>query len=181
MIQIRKKVEVICCSCNKSFLKDDSEVKRNASINRKNYCSLSCFGKVNTKHFDGKRTTYQLKSSNRRDEYTGFREHLRRLKYRNREVDLTLEDLKEVFDSQNGVCVYSKVNLIAVPKTGKSNPIYTMSLDRKDSNIGYIKSNIQFISIAMNHLKNAMTEGQIQEMLTILRYDTNSSWLEDSN
>ena len=44
-----------------------------------------------------------------------------------------------------------------------------MSLDRKDSSIGYIKSNIQFISIAMNHLKNNMTEEQMQEMLAVLK------------
>ena len=171
MIQIRKKVEVSCSFCNKSFLKDDSEVKRNLSIGRKNYCSRSCVGKNNIKYFGDKvnRSTLHLNIYNRRDEFTGFREHLRRIKYRNKEVDLTLQDLKDVFDSQNGICYYSKVKLTTVLKSGKNNPIYTMSLDRKDSSIGYIKSNIQFISIAMNHLKNNMTEEQMQEMLAVLK------------
>ena len=69
----------------------------------------------------------------------------------------------------NGICPYSKVTLEFVPKKGKSNPIYTISLDRKDSNLGYIKENIQFISIAMNHLKNSMSEENMQEILTILK------------
>ena len=49
------------------------------------------------------------------------------------------------------------------------NIFYTISLDRKDSNLGYIKENIHFISIAMNHLKNSMSEENMQEILTILK------------
>ena len=170
MKQIRKKVEVSCSFCNNLFLKDDSEVKRNLSLGRKNYCSRKCVGKNNIKHFGDKvnRSTLHLNVYNRRDEFTGFREHLRRIKYRNKEVNLTLQDLKSIFEAQNGICPYSGV-ILTISKNSKNNPIYTMSLDRKDSNIGYIKSNVQFISIAMNHLKNSMNEEQMQEMLKILK------------
>ena len=168
-----KTERVICEKCNKSFYKISKEVQRSISLGRKQYCSRSCAGKSlgNLAHLTkiNPLNASHLNSYNRRDEFTGFREHLRRIKYRNKEVDLTLQDLKDVFDSQNGICCYSKVKLETVPKHGKSNPIYTMSLDRKDSNLGYTKNNIQFISIAMNHLKNNMTESQIQEMLSILK------------
>lgn len=169
--QIRKQEIVVCQCCKKSFLKDSSEVKRNTKLNRKIFCSLSCVSVYNNLHNIKNRynNTKHLNPGNRTDEFTGFREHLKRIKYRTKEVDLTLQDLKDIFDSQNGVCAYSKVKLEKVPRSGKSNPIYTMSLDRIDSKIGYIKNNIQFISIAMNHLKNAMTHQQMLEMLEILK------------
>ena len=40
-----------------------------------------------------------------------------------------------------------------------------MSVDRINSSKGYVKDNIQFISIAMNHLKNNMTHEQMIEIL----------------
>ena len=170
MTYIRKQIEVQCDYCEKKYLKDASEVKRNQKLGRLSFCSFECMGKNNTPYLEkAVRNSSKLNPSNRRDEFTGFREHLRRLQYRNKEVDLTLQDLKDIFDSQNGICPYSKVSLEFVPKKGKSNPIYTISLDRKDSNLGYIKENIQFISIAMNHLKNNMSEENMQEILTILK------------
>lgn len=164
---------VTCEQCGKPFEKVLKEINRSIKLGRQQYCSLSCSAKSenNLSHLAIFRNTdiSLLNASNRRDDFTGFREHLRRIKYRNQEVDLTLEDLKEIFDSQNGICPYSGIELQFVAKKGKSNPIYTISLDRKDSSIGYIKSNIQFISIAMNHLKNAMSEEQMQEILSILK------------
>lgn len=167
---VRKQVEVQCDCCKKIYLKNESEVKRNEKLRRLSFCSYECLGKNNTQHLEkATRNISQLNPSNRRDEFTGFREHLKRIKYRTKEVSLTLQDLKDVFESQKGICPYSKVTLEFVPKKGKSNPIYTISLDRKDSSIGYIKENIQFISIAMNHLKNNMSEENMQEILTILK------------
>lgn len=168
-----KTENVTCENCGNTFEKVSKEVTRSIKLGRPQYCSKSCSKSTesNLNHLTSIRTgdVSHLNAGNRRDEFTGFREHIRRIKYRNKEVDLTLQDLKDVFDSQNGICPYSKVKLEPVPKHGKSNPIYTMSLDRKDSSIGYTKDNIQFISISMNHLKNSMTELQMQEMLEILR------------
>ena len=168
-----KTESVICEQCGESFDKISKEITRSIKLGRQQFCSRSCAGKSvgNIEHLSriNPLDASHLNIYNRRDEFTGFREHLRRIKYRNKEVDLTLQDLKDIFDSQNGICYYSKVKLTTVLKSGKNNPIYTMSLDRKDSSIGYIKSNIQFISIAMNHLKNNMTEEQMQEMLAVLK------------
>ena len=170
---IMKKETVICKTCGNSFEKVSKEVTRSLKLNRPQYCSKSCASRteINIESLRKTRNTdmTKLNPSNRRDEFTGFREHLKRIKYRTKEVSLTLQDLKDVFESQKGICPYSKVTLEFVPKKGKSNPIYTISLDRKDSNIGYIKENIQFISIAMNHLKNNMSEENMQEILTILK------------
>lgn len=168
-----KTESVICEQCGESFDKLSKEVKRSISLGRKQYCSRSCAGKSvsNIQHLIkiNPLDASHLNAYNRRDEFTGFRVHLRRLNNRNKKVDLTLQDLKSVFESQNGICPYSGVKLIFAPSSGKSNPIYTMSIDRKDSSLDYTKNNIQFTSIAMNHLKNNMTEEQMQEMLAVLK------------
>lgn len=172
MKQIRKKLEVQCYSCNAIILKDDSEVKRNERLGRNNFCSISCSKKTpeNLEMLTTHRNSAHLNAGNRRDEFTGFREHLLRAKRRAQNVDITLEDLKETWNNQQGICPYSKVKLEFVNQKSRNNPIYTMSLDRINSNLGYIKGNIQFISIAMNLMKNSMTEEEMKELLLILKY-----------
>ena len=170
---IRKKVEVQCSHCNITFEKDLSEVKRNEKIGRKNYCSMSCAKKepANIEHISKFKNTdlSKLNPSNIRDEFTPFREHLRRAKRRDEQCDLDLEHLKEVWDKQQGICPYSKVKLEYVNEGKTNSKIYTMSLDRKDSSKGYIKGNVQFVSIAINLMKSNMDEKELQELLTILK------------
>lgn len=167
-----KKESVICDHCKNTFDKSAKEVARSLKMNRKQFCSRNCSGKnpSNINHL--KRVANvdlsKLKSNNRRDQFTGFREHLRRAKNRDKEINVDLSDLKEVFDSQNGICVYSGVPLIH-PIDKICDPIYTSSMDRIDSNKGYIKGNIQFISVMMNHMKNNMTHEKMLEALKILR------------
>ena len=161
----RKQGSVICNNpnCNKEFLKDQSEINRNKKIGRKNYCSLSCNGKTNNKQLMGwgKVNSKYLVADNAKDKYTGLREHFRRVKKRHHKYDITLDDILEQWEKQNGICVYSGVKLNH-PNDGGSN-INKASLDRIDSSKGYIKGNIQFISITCNHAKNNMSH---EEMLT---------------
>lgn len=168
-----KTQNIICETCGITFAKANREVNRSIKLDRKQYCSISCSSKdtINLDHLNKIRpkNSSQLIPSNRSDAFTGFREHIRRIKKRTKEIDVDLQDLKEVFDLQKGICNYSGVLLAKVPKKGKSNPIYTMSLGRIDSNLGYTKSNIQFISIAMNHLKNSMSHEEMLEVLKILK------------
>lgn len=39
---MRKSTIINCCKCDKEFYRADSEIKRNQTLGRKNYCSLSC-------------------------------------------------------------------------------------------------------------------------------------------
>jgi hypothetical protein len=151
--------------CGRTFYKDGSEVRRNAKRGSGNYCQQSCSSKVSVKkllnsanHGKGKNIGYV-----KTDKYTGLREHYRRAKYRNREFDLTLEDLLEQWDKQDGICPYTGVKLIHPIRLKDEGLTYMASLDRIDSNLGYIKNNIQFISAAANLAKNNMTHEQMIE------------------
>jgi hypothetical protein len=85
-------------------------------------------------------------------------------KSNNRNYDITLEDLLDLWNQQEGICPYSGVKLVH-PNEGGNN-LNTASLDRIDSKVGYIKGNLQFISIMCNQAKNNLTH---EEMLTFLK------------
>jgi len=167
----KRKKNLVNCSnpnCGITFLKDCSEIKRNEKIGRKNYCSLSCSGHINNKHLKNyveENKKYLLSvSNNRRDKYTGLREHYRRLKKRNHPYDVTLDDLLDIWEKQIGICVYSGVKLLHPNEKG--NNLNTASLDRINSKLGYVKGNLQFISIICNQAKNNLTH---ENMMTFLK------------
>lgn len=169
----RKQGLTICnnINCCKEFLKDLSEINRNKKINRKNYCSLKCSGESNNEHLKkyNKENTQYLISGNRKDDYSGLREHFRRVKKRDKNYNITLDDLLEIWDKQNKICVYSGVKLNH-PNDGGSN-IFKASLDRIDSDKGYVKGNIQFISVVCNYAKNNMTHEEMLEFCKIISYN----------
>jgi hypothetical protein len=148
-------------------MKDGSEVRRNKKRKSDNYCSLSCSSIVNHKQLDSGNSEY-LKGVTKADKYTGLREHFRRAKYRNQEVNITLDDLLEQWENQDGLCPYSGVKLIHPIRIKDGNLIYMASLDRINSDLGYIKGNIQFISAAANMAKNSMTHEQMIEFCKLI-------------
>jgi hypothetical protein len=164
--------EVKCnnTTCNKVFMKDNSEIKRNKKRGSGNYCSLSCSSKISVKKLlDSGEHLNNLKiGHDKSDKYTGLREHLRRAKYRTREVNITLDDLLEQWNKQDGVCPYTGVNLIHPIRIKDESLIHMASLDRIDSNLGYINGNIQFISAAANMAKNNMTHEQMVEFCKVI-------------
>lgn len=99
-----------------------------------------------------------LNPYNRRDQYTPFRYYFRNAKKRLKDFNLTLEYLKQLWEEQKGICPYTGIQLcLAEYKANHNNPIYTASLDRIDSSKGYIIGNVQFISTAINYMKNTMS------------------------
>jgi hypothetical protein len=170
----RPQQEITCSSisCENKFLKDCSEVRRNLKLNRLNYCSLGCASKSNANVL-GKGSYKYLKDLVRGDEFTGFREHLCRVRARCRENEnktysITLQDLVNQWDKQRGICPYTGINLLK-PKQGvKNNLLCVASLDRIDSKIGYDVNNIQFVSAAANMAKNNMSHEEMIQFCKII-------------
>lgn len=167
-IQKRKQIETFCNTCGNKFMKDLSEVIRNQQLKRNNYCSRSCSGKFHIERLK----TYEKpkgKGIRKNNPLAPLKEFIRRVQKRKFETDLDVEYLKQLWENQNGLCIYSKVQLILPSIRIKSQYLYTASLDRIDSSKGYIKGNVQFISIAMNYLKNKMTYLEMLETLKIIK------------
>lgn len=163
---MRKMIELECGHCHKLFERFASEHKRNIKRGRPVYCSRSCVGKSEgvqkIKQYSGKTGTTQLNPANRRDKYTGLRVHLSRAKTRNQECTITLEELEEQWIKQEGKCKYSGVSLEHPGTRHKNNDrLRTSSLDRIDSQLGYVKGNVQFVSMAANWAKNAMSDDEM--------------------
>lgn len=166
--QLRKQGETICNTCGNKFIKDLSEILRNQKLNRNNYCSRSCAGKF---HIERLKTYKQPrgKGIRKNNPLSPLKEFIRRIQKRKYETNLTLEDLKKLWENQKGICIYSKVQLILPSIRKKNEYLYTASLDRIDSSLPYIKDNVQFISIAMNYLKNNMTHEEMLQALKIIK------------
>ena len=158
-------------NCGIEFEKPLSEIKRNEKLNRPNFCTRTCVGKNNAKNFGDRRSNYDISqhSNNRFDGYTKFRYHYRNIKNRYKNIDVSIDDLKEQWEKQNGICEFSGVKLILSSNTKiNKNPIYSASLDRIDSSIGYLKGNIRWVSRAMNWMKNTITDDMGWELCNLI-------------
>lgn len=158
-MQKRAMGKTICDYCGIEFEKPISELERNQKLGRRNYCSRRCCGKDNMNNIpEDKRRSYDISQhkGNRVDEYTGFREFIRRANNRHHETNMSLEYLRQLWEKQDGTCPYSGIGL-SLPRSKDNSPMYTASLDRIDSSKGYVEGNVQFVSTAINWMKGSMT------------------------
>jgi hypothetical protein len=164
------KVKLVCEICGKNFEREKREHKRNQKIGRKTYCSRSCSGKGNVINFPNgaEGDTSKLMKGSQKDEFSPFRYHLRKAKSRNKKFNLTLKDLKDVWDKQNGICPYTGIQLVDWDYKAESNSLYTASLDRIDSSKGYFRENIQFVSKNINYMKNNLSHQETIDLCKII-------------
>ena len=163
-------VTVKCDYCGQNHEKPKSEYLRNFNLGRKSYCSRNCFGKDAFYSKMGNklnRSTEHLK--NMRQPANPFKYYIKSAKNRFQECTITLEDLKEQWEIQKGICPYSGINL-TLNTHGHTNKdkISSASLDRIDSNLGYIKGNIQWVSQCINYMKNTMTHEETVKVCKLI-------------
>lgn len=166
------KLKLKCSLCGTEFEKEIGEYNRRISKGQTNfYCSRNCGGKhqsaiQNISKNWGRQNHNLRRGGKTTDQFSMFREHLRRVKRRLHDYDITLEDLQAQWERQQGKCVYTKVAL----KLNKSDtPLYMASLDRVDSSKGYVKGNIQWVSVAMNYAKNSMSHEDTLKLCEIIK------------
>ena len=166
-------MNVKCEVCDKIIERSNAEIKRNKNKGRRTFCSRQCQGKVNVKNFGDKvnTDTSQLKKGSKRDEYSKFRFFLKVSKMHidkrkdKRSHNITLQDLKEQWEKQKGICPYTGWTLITSEtlKERVSKTPNRASLDRIDSTKGYEKDNIQFVSLISQYAKNGWSEDVLLE------------------
>lgn len=172
-----KKIEVICSTCGLTVLKSTSEYNRKVKAGKREfYCNNVCSGLAakNVSRIKSiKRETAHLSkyTLNKLDEFSDFRWYMKVMKNSNRkhktnDFDVDLEYLKTLWESQNGICPFSGQKMILRTHTNcvseSTNP-YTASIDRINSEVGYIKGNIRFVSIMANWARNRFTDTQLIE------------------
>jgi len=172
-----KIITLKCNHCNKEFEKQlkeyNRQIKKNS--NYKFYCSRTCTGKgVNVKNFitsKGNRLyTSNLVQGSKKDEYSPFRIHMKSVRNRvTKKINIDEKYLKEIWDNQKGVCSYLKIKLNHRTNKAVTDPLYTASLDRIDSSKGYVKDNVQFISLMCNYAKNKFDEKYLFNFFDIIK------------
>ena len=163
-------MSLIMSAKSKFSIKAKSEYERNIRLDKKNFCSRSCAARYNNSHRANPNHNISQYSNNHRDEFTPFRYSLRCAKRRYKGCTLTLEDLQEQWELQQGVCPYTKLRL-TLPENGNVNTLdvtIRASLDRIDSDKPYEVGNIQFISTPINYMKNTMSDEQTREYLRVI-------------
>lgn len=99
-------VELCCMTWERTFQRAAREVKRNQQLERQVYCTRVCGGRANKANLPAydPAATYAIArhAANQRDQYTGFREHLRRCRRRGHDATVTLEDLIQQWEKQQG-------------------------------------------------------------------------------
>ena len=170
-----KKSIIECSGCGQLFEKQTKYIKQSEKRGMKHYCSLSCMSR-----HDGQRrlpgeswnkseenkSHLQNICSNRKDEYSDFKILYRSAKKRGKEFDLDLPYLKELWESQDGKCDITGVDLNLSPSSNKN---YQASLDRIDSSKGYIKGNVRYTSVSVNWLKSNFNDNHLYEFMDICR------------
>ena len=86
---------------------------------------------------------------------------------RNIDIDLTLKEISDLFDKQNGKCSLSGINLSTVY------PNHTASLDRIDSNKCYKIDNVQWVHKDVNFMKTTLSQNRLIELCKLITENLN--------
>ncbi len=164
-------IEVQCKNCEKSFEKTLTEYKYQQKKGRNTFCSRSCSCSYhNSQQILNPKGTNHIanlggKIGRGKDEYSPFRWFMKVIKQRSKEFDVDLQYLKQLWEEQKGLCVFTKWKLtLPAGSDGwkdKEDKTYRASLDRIDSSKGYVKGNVQFVSLMANLAKNNMSDEEM--------------------
>jgi hypothetical protein len=86
----------------------------------------------------------------------------RKCKRKNLEFNLTKEWLYELYEKQNGKCYFTDIE---IKHNLGCHQYDSISVERLDPNLGYIKSNVVLSSFAVNSFKGMMTENEFKIFL----------------
>ena len=166
-----------CCICSQPFTRSKSEWDRNTRLSRPSYCSRACAGKANLRNLPEhylRNNPNLRRNGSESDEFSPFRNIYRIARKRaveyGHEFSLELQDLKNLYESQSGICPYTGWLLVLPPSTSVygANGNWQLtpdcaSLDRIDSSLGYRLENVQFVSYMANIAKNKFSHEQMME------------------
>lgn len=146
---------LLCTKCNDYKCQEDFYNRKDAiTRNFKDYSCKKC-SKLHKKIDYTKQRTNKLKYLNTLEGY--IKTILQHAKSRKKhDFNITFDDVLEIYNKQNGLCVYTKETLTHV--LGEGNINTNMSLDRIDSNKGYTKDNVQLTLRIINTMKSNLKE-----------------------
>jgi hypothetical protein len=157
IVKLVMKVSVVNCDfCGEPFTKRNYEIEKT----NHNFCSKSCNAKHQNriKYGDSVGFAFYVKLANKNSKGK-------------KEVKITPEYLKRLFDSQDGKCAITGVDLIlntATRKMEDKSPYYA-SLDRIDNSAGYVEGNLHFVALAINYMRNTFSLDEVKSFIETIK------------
>lgn len=112
-----------------------------------------------------------------------FKNLITNAKKRNIRVEITVNDIFNIYEKQNGKCIYSGISMthnkmpseiVEDMRTLTTNP-YNISIDRIDSTRDYNLHNIQLVTVSINHMKWNLSEQVFIEMCNLVSINNNKN------
>ncbi len=153
--QAQPKEKRLCTTCRENNQLPEGF---NSTSSRSTQCN-SCFSKK-TKTLRSARGPQPVESY-LQDLITTRRNHLK-TKQSYLKVTITIHDLLEIYNKQNGLCYYSGIKMETKTYGQKRSP-YRMSLDQRIPKAGYTKENIVLCCWQANAAKDEFSEEQLYE------------------
>lgn len=177
-------VKCICKNCKNEFdypLKEfNRQTKRFKRKKDDLFCSLSCVRIWNNKNRSSevqekisKALSIRSKNNkyNRKGNFTYFLNKIRNKKHgKAAKLGFNIDEsyLTELWENQNHKCALTGIEMMLRVAEVNSLPT-TVSIDRIDSDIGYVKGNIQLICHSINLAKNDFTNDEIINFIKLLK------------
>lgn len=103
---------------------------------------------------------------------------------RSMEFDITMEEISELYESQDGLCALSAlpIGFFDSGDNNKSKSLrgHTASLDRIDSTIGYIADNVQWVHRDINAMKNLLDQELFVHLCHCVAHSSDDRLSEDA-
>jgi hypothetical protein len=143
-----------------------------------------CSGKCKTIHRNKNMAPESLKklfdiksrAGNRKDEFSSFKYFITKCKERKKvngyEYNIDLQYLKQLWETQRGICPYTGFVMVMPDTTNSRSKVYSLkkaSLDRIDSSKGYVKGNVEFVCLLINMAKNNSSKEEVLEFIEELK------------
>lgn len=156
------------CSCGKIENRNGSDIERGKSKRCKSCGVVERYRKEPNTYVGPDSPNWKGSKDIPRAQFTKFQYGA---KSRDIEFTLTIEDLQKLWEVQEGKCAYTGRELVFNNKSFKSKKYkgtaYNFaSLDRIDSNKGYVEGNVQWVTQAINIAKQSYFH---EEFLALVR------------
>ena len=89
-----------------------------------------------------------------------------------RDSEITIDDLLEIYNSQEGKCALTGMEMTLGDKRNGNNNPYSLSVDRIDNSLGYTKENVWMVIKAVNQFKSCYGLGDVFKVVRAM-YEEN--------
>lgn len=123
---------------------------------------------------DGKRKARNCNKGGTKNIHNAlYKRWISNAKSRSYPFEVSIDYLQTLLEKQNFKCAYSNIDLLApsnyLEKLEMTSSPYLISLDRIDSNKGYIEGNVQFVCVCINKAKGSYNDEQFKEIIRKIR------------